>query len=244
MHIRPEKTEEWIRSYQVGPGARLTFTSLFQLLQESAYQHAESLGWGYHHLDDKGWVWLLSKMRVQIIRHPLWNEKLHITTAPYKPVSLWAPRDFQVHNSQGELLCQATSHWLLVDREKMKPLPPAALFGDLSFEHDEGLCALPIKRIRGEMEEEALHRRTVYSSHLDLNGHMNNTRYVDFILDSLTPEEQTSLEGLEIHYLQEAFTGDVLEVFSGNDSDASPIRILRRNGQDVLIARLFMDESR
>lgn len=244
IQITSDLTEERIRSYQVGPGGRLTYTSLFQLLQESAYQHAETLGWGFHMLRDKGWFWLLSKMKVEILRHPLWNEELRIQTAPYKPAGLWAPRDFLVHNKEGELLCRATSHWLLVDRDKMKPLPPAELFGDLSFEHEDGLCALPLSRIRGEMEEQAIHSRRVFNSHLDQNGHMNNSRYVDFIMDSLNPEEQNLIEGLEIHYLQEAFTNDTLEVFKGIDSGNHTLRVLQRDGKAVLAARLFITEAK
>jgi len=239
VHITSNFTEERIRSYQVGPGDRLTFTSLFQLLQESAYLHAEMLGWGYQMLQDKGWFWLLSKMKVEILQAPLWNEELRIQTAPYKPAGLWAPRDFLIHNKKGDLLCRATSHWLLVDKENKRPLPPAKLFGDLTFEHEDGLCALPFSRIRGEMDETSLDSRTVYTSHLDQNGHMNNSRYVDFVMDSLSIDEQMQIKGLEIHYLQEAFTGDTLDVFRGEDSGHQTLRVLRRDGKDVLSARLF-----
>jgi len=237
------ESKEIIRSYQVGPGGRITITALFQLLQESAYQHAEALGWGFHHLNEKGWFWILSRIRVQIKRHPQWNESLKILTSPYTPAGLWAPRDFQVFSDSGELLCNATTHWLLVDRKTMRPLPPARLFEDLSFEKEQGLCALPIGKIRGTVEEDPLQERKIFDSHLDLNRHMNNTRYMDFIMDSFSFEEQQDISDLEVHYLQEAFSGDHIQVHRGVDKQGSVLRVLRREGKDILSARIGGTDS-
>lgn len=231
-------TEERISSYLAGPGGSLTLTGLFQLFQESAYLHAEKLGWGYLFLAEKGLFWLLSKMKVSLSRLPHWDEVIKITTTPYTPLSLWAPRDFQVHSSQGELLVEATSHWLLVDREKLKPLPPATLFKDLDFDHPQGLCSLKIGKIRGDWDDQPLAERGVYTSHLDVNRHMNNTRYVDFISDTLTDKERESLKTLEMLYHLEAHPGDRLQIHEGKDPDGKRLLKLQRGEENILSARL------
>ncbi|MDA3850538.1 MAG: thioesterase [Spirochaetaceae bacterium] len=242
MLIKSLSMEEVIRSYQVGPGETLTLTSMMQLFQEAAYQHAEQLGWGYIALAEKGMFWLLSRMTIKIIDWPHWNQKITITTAPYTPTGLYAPRDFTIQSEQGQDLILATSHWLLVDKEKMRPLPPKKLFGLIEFQKEQGLCALPMKKLPRQERGKLLFHRKVGLSLLDQNNHVNNTRYMDILLDSLDDKILADIKKVELHYQQEALLGEELQLLGDMDEEGHHFRSLHRGNDSIFSARFTLGE--
>ena len=56
---------------------RLKLSSLFQYFQDIAGLHAENLGMGMKVLqEDQGVLWVLERIRVDIIKLPLWGEEI------------------------------------------------------------------------------------------------------------------------------------------------------------------------
>ena len=82
-----------------------------------------------------------------------------------------------------------------------------------------GLCKqLTLSKLRmpGEMEERD--RRRMGYSDTDINGHVNNTRYADFVCDALRLEglpRSRFLSELQIGYTAESRAGDVLTLEVG-----------------------------
>jgi acyl-ACP thioesterase len=50
---------------------------------------------------------------------------------------------------------------------------------------------------------------------VDFYGHINNSKYIDFIMDcfSLSSHRQYSLRSIEVNYIKEAFPGDTLVLY-------------------------------
>ncbi len=57
--------------------------------------------------------------------------------------------------------------------------------------------------------------RTVGYSDVDVNEHLNNSRYVDFIMDCFTLEEHKkhSIKSIEVNYSNEALPGDTITLY-------------------------------
>jgi len=81
----------------------------------------------------------------------------------------------------------------------------------------------PMLRVEGA---EAIGARGVCYSDLDVNGHMNNTRYIDWICDALGTEamREKGLSRLQVNYIAEAQPGEMLELS------------MKRAGEDILLA--------
>lgn len=60
--------------------------------------------------------------------------------------------------------------------------------------------------------------RAMHYSDTDVNGHVNNVRYVDFLCDALHMERLGSsrfVSSLQVGYLAECMAGETIELYTG-----------------------------
>ena len=95
--------------------------------------------------------------------------------------------------------------------------------GDAPFE-----LTLPL-RVRMPKTEEMseVAKREVYYSDTDINGHMNNTKYLNMLCDFVPDFKDKKLRGANISYVSEAPLGDVLSVLSKVEGDTVYFRTVR-----------------
>src|SRR5512133_2272889 len=118
--MEPDHPSIYRRGYEVrardcGSDGLIKDAAVFEILQEEAAAHADSLRVGFNDLLPAGRTWLLARMRVVIDRRPRYREALSLSTWPSGISGLIALRDFFVKSRDGETLARATSSWLLVD---------------------------------------------------------------------------------------------------------------------------------
>jgi acyl-ACP thioesterase len=199
----------------------LTIASAFDFFQEAAINHAEILGVGRDAMKTTGQVWILSRMSVFIERRPRFGETVMVRSWPRGTHKLFAVRDYDICGTDGKPAVRGRSGWLILDLEKRRPLRPQALVEPMP--RNEGLDSLPGTSIdneappglRPEFEAatpvKSVFRRACYSD-IDYNGHMNNTRYIQWIQDLFEPEilENARSLRLDINYLSEVKPGETI----------------------------------
>lgn len=74
-------------------------------------------------------------------------------------------------------------------------------------------------------------KRPVYYSDTDLNGHFNNTKYLNMLCDFVPDIDKRPLRGINISYVNEAPFGDILTVLRKDDGDAVYFKTLRSDGK-------------
>lgn len=212
-----------VSSYEVNSTGKARLTSIANYLQETAYHHARHLGLGYRHLAERNMAWVLSRMRIRMIRYPSWDDLLTIETWPRGIEKLFALRDFRISEKNGDPVAEAATCWLMVDTDSLRPqriIPdfiPVKTRTDGVFEHTPGKIELP-----GDMVDRDVHR-VVYSD-LDVVGHVNNVKYIEWITDLLGPGmlEEKGIEDITINYMAEAKAGDEVELLtSGKNHDST-----------------------
>jgi acyl-ACP thioesterase len=67
-----------IESSDVDFTKKLKLSSLFGYFQEITSIHADNLGVGINTIEQKGVGWALIRIRIDIIRNPVWNEEILI----------------------------------------------------------------------------------------------------------------------------------------------------------------------
>lgn len=97
-----------IASFLVDPQEELGLPGLLGLVQESAWEHAEELGYGYKFLRDKGLIWALIRQKLEVARWPRWREEVRVRTWLRPPQGLLVARDFQF-SLGGDKFCQGTT---------------------------------------------------------------------------------------------------------------------------------------
>jgi len=242
MNIYNEESE--IRFGNIDKSDSLTLASTFDFFQEAAISHAEILGVGREAMKQSGHVWILSRLSVFIKARPMFGEKIIIRTWPRSSNKLFAIRDYDIHLAadmpdhkdrpgSDKALVRGRSAWLVVDIEKHRPLRPQIAVEKLPAnenanalpgENPEGNDPPPSLAARDFTLTEPVLRRACYSD-IDYNGHVNNTRYIQWIQDLLEPEilEKAKQIRLDINYLAEVLYGETISLYStAKDKPAVP----------------------
>ena len=208
---------------------RLNLWSIFDFFQEAATSHAAVLGVGREEMTNAGQAWVLSRFSLFVKRRPFYGETIEVSTWPRRCEKLFAYRDYEIKDAEGAVLVSGRGAWLLLDKEKRRPLRPQTLVETLPA--NEGLDAFPAAPSGLEVREnltKIMQRNALYSD-LDYYGHANNARYIQWIQDAADIDILTNADQfrLDINYLNEVLPGDLIEIWAapldgGADNDYYP----------------------
>lgn len=199
-----------IRSYEVDCHSRLSIVSVFNFMQEAASQHAAALGVSIQQLRSENYTWLLSRLKIKLKAYPAWNDRLTVDTWPSGVQRLFALRDFELKDQNNHTVGAALSAWLVLDTVKKRPVRVTSFVNRLK--PVEGDHILPGRLEKLPAIETHTHERIfqVRYRDLDINQHVNNASYVEWILEGMPAEVQNAmgLVELEINFLAESFLQD------------------------------------
>ena len=191
---------------------RMKPSFILDLMQEVAGAHSILLGAGREDLQKKGLFWAVIRHRVQITRLPASGEDITVKTWPMPTTRTAYPRATVICDSDGRELVSAVSLWVLMnvgDRAMILPGRSGVTVEGITLGCEIAApCSIVPKTYEASMD------RTVRFSELDVNGHMNNCKYLDWVADTLpgdfhkdhTPKEFT------LCYLSEAREGEQIQV--------------------------------
>ncbi|MEA4966465.1 MAG: thioesterase [Oscillospiraceae bacterium] len=216
--MKPHEMRLRISSEEVSMERTLRPYALFALLQEAAIRHTEALGIGRDRTLDKGLLWVVSRQQVQIRRLPEYDEEIVLSTWPGQTMHVFFPRYFQMHTAGGEPLLTASALWMLLDGETRRFAFPEEHGIEIPGMDWDGQPPLPSAPALVSADREDTF--TIPYSYVDINGHMNNARYLDLAEDLLPPcFHRKRLKEIRIAYLSEARYGQKLSVrFGGTDT--------------------------
>ncbi len=229
-----------VRTYECGPDGFATMPTVCNWLQEAASINAESLGFSKTNFDAAGSniSWVLTRLVVKMDFWPKWEDEVKVVTFPRGGRKIVAWRDFELFASDGKRLGAASSEWMLIDLSTRKLVPiPEEVFGCLDPDLEPVLGPEPftprLKFPDGAEASEPL-SFTAQRSHIDLNGHVNNVHYIEWMLEAPHPEGVKTLEAV---FRSETLAGDEVRVVSAEKDGASYYRVASPAGQDHLIAK-------
>lgn len=205
-----------LRSKDVDMFRRLRTSELFRLLQEASIRHTEELGMGRDKTLDRGILWVLLMQRAEIARMPEYDERVVLKSWPGRTMHLLFPRYYSLETAEGEPLLKASALWSLVDEKTRKVVFPekygVVIEGVVTGEE----IAMPGAVAKGTCSQER--DFTVPYSFVDLNGHMNNTRYFDLAEDSVGAAAAGKLlRGISVEYQNEARLSENLHLSWGEE---------------------------
>lgn len=191
---------------------RLKPSMLLFYVQEVAGIHATTLGAGYDALIAKNLFWAILRTRVQITRLPRTGETIRVETWPMPTSRVAYPRSVVAYDEAGNELFRAISLWCLMDKNSRSMVLPGKsgvlVEGTLRGNELAVPGSLAIKGLGSSAE------RKVLFSDLDVNGHMNNTRYMEWMNDLLPSAFHKDHPPVEftIFYHAEALEGELLDI--------------------------------
>ena len=233
-----------ISSYDLNPSGRARLTTMANFFQELAYHHASQLGFGYQDMKARKTTWVLSRMRIRMDRYPAWDDRILMETWPSGVDKLFALRDFRIRDKKGKVMGVASTAWLILDLDTHRLIrPKEALEHFKLIVHPEQVFEDPLDKIELPEETSPLHSHAVAYSDLDIIGHVNNVKYMEWCIDSVTTrsDPDRDIREFEINYSGEALLGNKIEI-RGHDLDREQTIFLatrKGDGKEIIRARMI-----
>jgi len=199
-----------IRSYEVDCRNRLSILSIFNFMQEAASKHAAALGVSIQQLLAENHTWLLSRLKIKLAACPGWNDRIQISTWPSGTQQLFALRDFELKGEDNQPIAAAISAWLVIDLQRRLPVRIAPFVERLKPIEGGHILSARLDKLPALNNPTHERRFVVRYSDLDINQHVNNVSFVEWVLESVpaaTLNSSVPVE-FEINFLAEAFYED------------------------------------
>ncbi|XP_071697500.1 palmitoyl-acyl carrier protein thioesterase, chloroplastic-like [Rutidosis leptorrhynchoides] len=215
-----------IRSYEIGADRIASIETLMNHLQETALNHVKSaglMGDGFGSTPEmakRNLIWVVTKMQVIVDRYPTWGDVVQVDTwvAPSGKHGMrrdWLLRDYKT----GEVLTRASSNWVMMNKETRRlSKMPDEVRGEI--EHyfvdappvvdDDGRKLPKLEETTADYVRNGLTPRW---SDLDVNQHVNNVKYIGWILESAPQHivEKYELFSLTLEYRRECRKDSVVK---------------------------------
>ncbi|MGB4303712.1 MAG: acyl-ACP thioesterase domain-containing protein [Syntrophomonadaceae bacterium] len=194
----------------------LRLSTLFGYFQDVANRHSHNLGIGFDTImREFGVIWALIRIRVDIIRYPAMNEKILVETWPQKPTNLEFARDFLVYDRDGNIIVRAVSTWAILDIHTRKLKRAKLIAPDYPPFREERALDYKLRRLKPFGQLEMVYKRVIGYSDIDMNEHLNNTKYVDLLMDCFSVESHKAnyVKSIEFNYVNEALPGDTIVLY-------------------------------
>ncbi len=208
-NLRPTDFDRW---------SRLRPSAILELFQDIAGRHADALGVGLDAMLEKNIVWVIVKMRFRVLSEARPSSPVLISTWPLPPDRVGYRREFAISDLDGTPLVEASSEWVLMDFASRRIVPAADIY-PLSEYCETRNYTERFPRLRHfEPDSEAYSFLPPYSD-FDMNGHVNNTRYANFVMNAIEPGQGEALKEMRLEYHREVLPGESLSILSRREGN-------------------------
>lgn len=182
--------------------------ALLDLCQDVATEHAEMINIGRSDMLAKGVFWAVIRTKLEIVGTPKHFQDVTVRTWPHSPTRFSFQRDFSIRDESGDELAKATTEWVLMDIETRK-FVSAVDFYDVPDDLDDARAFERKPRKIKDFETGNMPVATFAPgySDIDVNGHVNNAKYANYIVDALDAGPDASIRTLQIDYRHEVLPG-------------------------------------
>ncbi len=209
-----------VGSVDVDSRGEMKFAAILNMCQEVAYEHSTLMGFGYETLHELNLAWVLSRATIRIERMPLWRENIRVETWHKRQSGLFSLRDYIFYSAEGEPLVRVTTSWLIINLATRRITRLDRVASDthhIEF-HTYQCDAISEETERLDMPTETVSEDShhVRYSDIDLNQHVNNAKYVEWLIDRA--EEHNAdckrIKELVINFNHETLRGQIIDISS------------------------------
>ena len=233
MNNRLWQKEYYLRASDFDKYSRIKLSSVLDLFQDAAGQHAETLGVGIAAMLVRSYLWVLVRIKLQILSQPERYQKVIVKTWPLAPHRLNYRREYCIENENGEALITGSSEWVIINSEKRRLVSDPNLYPftdnfypKINFE--ERLAKVP------DFEATDMpYTITPGFSELDINDHVNNTKYANYVSDAVCPDKDFEVELFQIDFRKEVMHGSKLFIYHKSDGELTLSKGQNEDGETM-----------
>ncbi len=201
---------------QCGPDGKMTLFDFLRIITDISTEDIRLRGTSMGFLAAHNIARVVARNSFRFHRMPNIDEKIEFVTVETKAESFQFNRNYQVLDSDKNLLIAGTSKWMITSFDTRKILPTSTIepFRKLNPEELPKPDCRPCGKILEPENMEKIGEQVIRRSNLDGNNHTDNAFYAAFITNFLPDEYASkSLIDFRINYSKEALYGETLELF-------------------------------
>lgn len=197
--------------YETNVTGKISLPFLFDNMLVVGDDQSTFLGISLEDMKAKGLGWVITQNLLNVKRMPENGEILTLTTQADSYNSYFCYRDFNVYDEQGQEIVSMHTVFVMINQKdrKLVRIDPE-LVAPFGAEHVKKMERLPVIKERPDYSLTNDYR--VRYLDIDLNQHVNNVRYLNWIIDVLPFKFLASHEvaSLNIQYKKEVHYGDTV----------------------------------
>lgn len=208
-----------LRAADFGVYSRLRPSSILDIFQDVAGRHAIELGCDGPTLLKKNLAWVIVKLRYRVLRPARMYQPVTVSTWPLAPGRIGYQREYRISGENGETLVEGSSEWVLMDISSRRIAAVGNVY-PLDEYCEEKVFSDGFPRLRSFDAEGNSYNTLPPFSDFDLNGHVNNTKYANYVLDALCLSENEVISSFQLDYHREVLPGKSLEILHRREGNA------------------------
>ncbi|OYD43052.1 hypothetical protein CHU00_01690 [Sphingobacterium cellulitidis] len=228
--------KEWTLNFtQCYPNGQLKYSELNNILQITASEHAENLGFGYKAMVNASQSWVLSRMLIEIDNLPRYTQSITVRTWIQDFTGSRSIRNFEVWLDD-QVLVRASSLWVVFNIKTRRADIFALSTDHMEFFRDKTSTKNLVEKIDGNVDFQLLNNYKVKLSDLDIVYHANNVKYMEWCFDAMEPERilNGTIHNLEMNFLKELNYADEVTIMKSDNSVFS----IQKDGRTHFLMRI------
>lgn len=212
-------SHEWeINFTQCAPNGFLKYVDLCNLLQLTAAEHSIHGGLSFNDMQEHHQAWVLSRIRVEILELPKWQDKVVVKTWIESLEGNKSIRNIEMYLNDKKI-AGATTYWAVFNTQLRKSQPLALPHEHFEKFPDWKATEKLFSRINITEDTKPVGERKVLLSDLDIVNHANNTKYLEWCLDTINPKTvlKKQINAFEMNFLRELNWNDTISINCNED---------------------------
>ncbi|WP_339776773.1 acyl-ACP thioesterase domain-containing protein [uncultured Thalassospira sp.] len=204
-----------VRYSEIGQNGLATLPALADYMQDAAGWGAKRLALAYDDTVDRGVAWVLARMAIIVRHYPANGETITLETWPSGFAHRMASRDFRLIDDSGTVCAVAQNFWSLFDLQARRAVHwPDWLIARLPDPPGPKLIDLAPRTPPPPANMTVADHITARASDLDVYGHVNNVRLMQWVLAASGPNRTADFQpaSLDIQFRAECRLRDKVEI--------------------------------
>lgn len=222
-------SHQWnINFLQCYPNGILKYTDLCHIFQLTAGIHADLGGLSFTAMQKDNQAWVLTNMRIEIEKLPKWRDEVEVKTWIVEMNGGKSVRAIALFLDQ-KMIASALTEWVVMDTKTRKSSQLTLPFDHFELFPDDNPIVGKIKKIEIPKERVVLDHYLTKISDLDIVGHVNNVKYVEWCLDRIPVDLilEQKIKSFDLNFIRELHLKDEISISQCNNESSLTLSIFK-----------------
>lgn len=232
------RTSDFDRYHKILPA------TLLDMFQDMAGEHADYIGVGYDSMNEKNFFWVLLRVKYEVIKMPKLYTDIVASTWPHEPKKSFFVRDYMISDESGDTLVIGSSQWGVVDLETRRIIAPKNVKFGIDEYYPKSNFDYALRKLKDFEITEDMMSYEVLSGYtdIDINGHVNNIKYSNYIVNAIRLPEEEIIKEFQIDYRREVKEGEKLLIYHVREEDMIYVKGCDSDGQVMFAAEIKLSK--